>query len=252
MKWEINSLAKVTIKELVENYNKLLKESLSYNYLVRDTDLQKEQIAILTDFKNRIKYVKYQLIEQNDEEYANLFFHFQCVLNSLIANFQLWIAIKEASYKVAWDRLIDAQEYLDVAFRIDGDHYGLDDLYNNLVNIEKLIFPGYPLYNSGGFIEKGGSCSICNEPFNQCEHLEGFIYMGKLCRKVNCEFIEFNHSALVKNPHDRRCIIEWISTDDWKKRDYITWKKLDEDVESEGGGMTMGGVLFNMNVLDFD
>lgn len=241
-----------TIKEITEKYNELLNDSFKFNYLLRDTDLQKEQIVILSEFRDKVKSIKYNFINEKDELLSNLFFHFQCVLNSLITNFQIWIEIKETNYKDAWDRLVDAQEYLEVAFRIEGDHYGIDKLYENLQDIEKLIFPGYPLYHSVGFVEKGGKCSICNKKYSDCNHLEDFIYMGKLCRKIDRQFVEFNHSALVKNPYDRRCTIQWISDDDGKKRDYITWKKYDDNVKGENGGMTMGIVLFNMNVLDFD
>lgn len=241
-----------TIKDVILEYNDIIEKSHKYNYLLRDSDLQREQIEILSKFKNKIKSIKYHFINEKDEVAANAFFHFQCVLNALIANFQIWIAIKENKYKESWDRLVDAQEYLEVAYRIDGDHYGIDELYQNLKDIERLIFPGYPLYNSGGFIEKGGKCSICGLRFRECEHLEGFVYMGKLCRKIERKFIKFDHQAMVKNPHDRRCTIEWISTDDGKKIDYITWKVTDEDVSGEDGEMTMGGVVLNTNVLDFD
>lgn len=242
----------IKVTDIIERYNSIIKESLSFNYLLRDSDLQKEQIEILENFRKEVKFYKYQFIEQKKETLSNTLFHFQCVINALKSNLELWIFIKEQNYDGAWKKLVDAQEYLEVAYRIDGDHYGIDDLFNDLLQIEKLIFPGWPLYNSSGFVEKGGKCSICEEKYGECEHLEGFVYMGRLCRRIEREFVRFDHSALVKNPYDRRCIIQWISTEDGKKRDYITWKVTDEDVSGENGGMTMGSILFNMDVLDFD
>lgn len=241
----------IEFTDTIEKYNAIIKESLSFNYLLRDSDLQKEQIEVLENFRKEIKSYKYQFIEQKNETLANVFFHFQCVLNAIKSNLELWILIKERNYEVAWKKLVDAQEYLEVALRIDGDHYGIDDLLNTLLQIEKLIFPGWPLFNSCGFIEKRAKCSICKQKYGDCEHLEGLVYMGRLCQRIEREFVRFDHSALVKNPYDKRCIIRWVSTEDGKKRDYITWKVTDEDVRGENGQMTMGSILFNMDVLDF-
>lgn len=240
------------ITEIIGEYNIVIKEFLSLNYLLRDSNLQEIHIGNLEKFKEIIKFRKHQFIEQKNEFFANMFFHFQCVLNAIRSNLELWILIKDQKYYEAWVKLVDAQEYLEVALRIDGDHYGINDLFDVLQQIERLIFPGWPLYNSCGFIERGGKCSICNEKFGNCEHLEGIVYMGRLCQRINREFVRFDHSALVKNPYDRRCIIQWISTDDGKKRDYITWGVTDEDVHSENGSMPFGGVLFNNNTLDFN
>ncbi|MEK0337744.1 MAG: hypothetical protein QQN55_08415 [Nitrosopumilus sp.] len=242
----------ISIKDIIIKYNEYLDEALKYNYLVRDIDQQKEQIKKLTLFVQEIKYYKSQAIHNENKPYANTFFHFQCVLNSLISILNMWVELKNNKNKEAWNKLIDAQEYLSVAMRIECEQFGLKELLNVYEKIESVLFPGWNLYNSSAFIEKGGKCSICISEYAECDHLEGLVYMGRLCRIVERKPVVLDHTAMVEHPRDKRCIIEWISTDDGRKRDYMTWKILDEKVKNANGGMVMGGVIDNFNELDYD
>ena len=81
----------ISIKDIIIKYNEYLDEALKYNYLVRDIDQQKEQIKKLTLFVQEIKYYKSQAIHNENKPYANTFFHFQCVLNSLISIRNMWV-----------------------------------------------------------------------------------------------------------------------------------------------------------------
>ncbi len=246
-------MKRMTFVDIANKYNSTIDEALKFNYLVRDSELQLEQREKLLLLKDEIKGYKYQAIERKDEFSANTFFHFQCVLNSLASILKMWVELKGQKYKEAWDLLIDAQEYLLVALRIEGNHYGIEDLQTLYENIEKIIYPGWPLYNSVGYLEKGGECSICGKQYGDCEHLEGIIYMGRLCRRINAEPITMDHIAMVESPSDKRCIIQWITTEDGRKRDYITWKLTDEKIDNpEGKGMMLGGVMLNLNMLEFD
>ena len=80
-----NSENTITLTDVINEYNSILDESTKLNYFVRATELQSKQAELLEKFKNRIKSYKYQAIEQKDETHANLFFHFQCVLNSYMS-----------------------------------------------------------------------------------------------------------------------------------------------------------------------
>ncbi len=249
----------ITISELFEKYNKALESALKMNYLVRDTSLQEEESNNLKSLKNLIKSVKYQVIEHGDEKLANRLFHLQNVLNSVSSLLQMWVVIKKEEYTAAWGLLIDAHEYLDLALKaIQGDEgfWGLDVYQQKLKTIEEVCFPGFPLYNSWGAKTKGGKCTICKEYYESCDHLEGLIYAGRLCTIVGYEALEPDHSALVTNPRDRRCIINKISTSEGFMRDYITWKLTDEPVPSveEAGSdpMIMNCTLFVNHMIEWD
>lgn len=237
---------------IIEQYNNILSEALPYNYLVRETELQQAKINELQEFKESIKQFKNHFRDESDELNANTFFHFQCVLNSLISNLSLWILIKKADYRDAWNKLIDAQEYIEIAMRIDGEFFGVVEFYNHLKKMEGLIFPDWPVYMSIGLIDTGGKCSICNREYNTCDHLDGYVYMGTLCQRIERKIIKIDHCAVVENPYDRRCIVDWISTDDGKKRDYVTLKISDEEIEDKNGGRTMSAVVYHLDHLDLD
>ncbi len=75
-----------------------------------------------------------------------------------------------------------------------------------LERIEKLIFPPQT-FLSTGLLVGSQECSICNEEYENCNHIKGKPYMGELCRCIIKDIIELNHLAIVKNPADKGCRI---------------------------------------------
>ncbi len=113
------------------------------------------------------------------------------------------------------------------------------------------------MYNSWGAKLKGGKCSICGAYYDKCEHIDGLIYFGRLCTIIGFESLEADHSSLVDNPRDRRCIINKISTDEGFMRDYITWKITDEPVSqaegaTQGEGRYLRCTLFVNKTIEWD
>ncbi len=248
-----NKKIKMSFEEITLQYKNICDESLNLNFLVRATELQKEQVKKLENFKKQIKAFKYQAIERKNEFFANSFFHFQCSLNSISSVLNMWVALKEERYQDAWSLLIDAQEYISVALRASDNHYGLEEYIKRLEDIEKTIFPGWKLFNSLGIIETCGNCSICGEVFDDCDHLEGLIYIGRLCQRVNRKPIEINHSALVYIPQDKRCIITKLSTEEGRMQDYMTLRFLEEKVDIPKDSIaSFQGIILTFEKLDFD
>jgi len=250
----------ITIEQLIDDYNEALKSAFKMNYLVRDSVLQEEESNKLLALKKLIKSVKYQVIEHGDEKLANRLFHLQSNLNSVASLLQMWVSLKKQEYALAWSFLIDAHEYLELAIKsTKGDecHWGLEEYKARLNQIEEVCFPGFPLYNSWGVKTKGGKCSICKAYYGDCEHIEGLVYAGRLCIISGFEALEADHSSLVKNPRDRRCIINKISSSEGVMRDYITWKLTDEPIpavaEAEGTDpMYMNGTMFVNKTIEWD
>ncbi|EMI72611.1 hypothetical protein [Leptospira noguchii] len=241
---------KLSFSKIVEKYNELLQSIKAFDCLVRDSDLQKEKIFELQKLLVEMKFYKLQAQQISDEVSANRFFHFQCVLNSQIASLKMWISLKGTNYEDAWNHLIDAQEYLEYSLKTPEQGTGLVEYKNRLESIEKNIFPGFPLYNSIGLIVKGGICSICGEPIECCDHLEDEIYWGRVCKRVAIESFEVTHTALVEKPKDRRCTIKSIEAENGLMRDYMTWKLLDERIETSPESFTLKATLFSLKILD--
>lgn len=80
----------------------------------------------------------------------------------------------------------------------------------NIINVQNICKNVYFLnlsFNSPGIVESIGNCNICEAEYGKCNHIEGLLYCGIVCQRINRKIIEVNHSALVKNPKDKRCIL---------------------------------------------
>jgi hypothetical protein len=244
---------KATIEQLAQEYTEVVAEAAKFGYFVRDADLQQEQIDTLLNFKMRIKGFKYGAIKAGEERAANTLFHLQCGLNAQISFLTMWILLKKSDYYAAWDTLIDAEEYVSMAMRAADGGVGLEEFVSQLRRVEEAIFPGYRVYNSWGAVLRGGQCTICGKPFNQCDHIEGMVYWGRLCVRVKPEIVELNHVAVVDEPRDRRCVVTEFTTDDGWYRDYMTWRKTKKAEEKKEGTLgTFVGRIFNSRLLEID
>jgi len=184
----------------------------------------------------------------SDEFAANSLFHIQCMINASRSSLLMWVKIKEGKFNDAWSDLVDAQEYVSIALKVL-DNEGVRNTEDKLNCFEKTVFPGWALFNSPGFIETVGECSICGQSFIQCDHIENNVYMGALCRRVNRKIIEINHVSLVKQPRDKRCVITQISDDDGNMIDYFTWEKTGKKNTNEDG-MKLEGITYSLKDLD--
>lgn len=244
---------KATIPQLIDEYLAAVEKASKFEYFVRAKELQQEQIERLVHLKNRIKSFKYGAIQAGQEQAANALFHLQCGLNAKIAFLEMWVLLKEDNAYEAWDKLIDAQEYITIAIRADDRGVGLEEFLDRLRTVETLVFPGYNLYNSWGAVIRGGKCTVCHKSFDECDHVEGLVYWGKLCLRVHPEIVSLDHVAMVEKPHDRRCVVTEITMEDGYYRDYMTWRKTKKDDEPEEG--TIGKVVsrvFSNKLLEVD
>lgn len=216
--------------------------------------LQERKIQEIEQEIYKVKHYKAQFISAREEDFANELFHMQCMLNAVRCILCMWMEIKNSNFSEAWFRLIDAQEYIDVALMIR-DYEGVRLIEKFLLKVEDTIFPRRSLYISRGTIETIGQCSICSANFFLCDHLENKVYMGKLCRRVERRIVEWNHVALVKSPKDKRCIVTHIEDDNGNMIDYFTGK-ICEDIKDQDKinikGKRMKCILLHFNPLDFD
>lgn len=241
----------MTLKELLEFFDKEIEEGIKLDYYVRNKNLQQERIKRIKNLVLKIHKYKENCKKKNEEQLANTFFLYQCVFNALISSLTMWIELKDNEPYKAWDKLIDAQEYISYALKVEPENETLILLQEKYKNIETSVFPGFPLYNSCGFILKGGICSICGKPLEQCEHIEGKLYYGSICKRIKVEEIDIDHTAMVPNPKDKRCVIHKFEFEPGKMYDYMTLEFLENKKKPEEGTLgTMEMVLFNANELD--
>lgn len=244
-----------TVPQLIDEFTATIKTAYKFEFLVRDSDLQQEQVETLTILKNRIKGFKYGAINAGSEIDANILFHLQCVLNAHISILTMWILLKKNDHYSAWDKLIDTSEYISIAMKAGDGGIGLDEFMSKLQNVEDVIFPGYKLYQSIGALITGEECSICGKQFYECDHLEGKVYWGRFCARINAKTIKGNHVAFVENPRDRRCIITEISTKDGWYKDYMTsrkTRKIEDSKKTDDDTLLCDARIFCNSFLEID
>ncbi|MCU8019728.1 hypothetical protein L5M36_23035 [Shewanella sp. SM72] len=230
---------KVSFETINEDFCCFIDSCGKFSFYTRSTVIQRQKITMCDDYLGVIKQYKHQAIERNNEHNANQFFHMQCVINSLRSFLHMWVQLKENDFENSWTYLVDAQEYISIALRIN-DYEGIRNLENRLNSAEESIFPGWKIYNSPGFVETVGKCSICHESFSVCDHLENEIYMGRLCQRVDREIVRTDHFAFVENPRDRRCIITKTSDDEGNEIDYFTWEETGKKFDNNEGHHVVG------------
>jgi hypothetical protein len=135
----------------------------------------------------------------------------------------------------AWAHLIDAQDQTRAAIRAHDLAAPLMGYASRLELLEGLLFPPQ-VFMSPGVVIKSSKCSICDEPYEDCEHIKGNVYMGRFCARMITEVAEFTEVSVVEDPADKRARALVIG-DGTTERDYMTWRVVETDKrlgEAEG------------------
>ncbi|MCE0459937.1 hypothetical protein [Pseudomonas uvaldensis] len=212
---------KLGFNEIDEAFSKTLKKQLLDLYPTTSKKIIKDRLHELSPLIEVHRNYKYQAIQREEETEANVFFLMQCILSSIHSAFLMIKLHKDEQNLDSWCSLIDAIEYIDIATRVAHKltinactHIKQEIAENHAIFIIKKrldlfshgLFRPDMIFTSPGIIESIGDCSICGLPFQKCDHSEGDIVMGRFCQRINRKIIHADHSAIVENPKDRRCI----------------------------------------------
>ena len=240
----------MTMNEIKKLYLSVLEDSIPLLTYCRDLSLQKEMINKLKEHVIVFKNFKWQANHNKQEKNANYFFGCHNYLNAIKSCIESIVALKENNPHVAWDKLIDAEEYYSWASKIEEcllNEFSLDAFTKKM---EDVLFPHFKVFSSLGFKTTKGDCSVCLKKIDECEHIEGRIYSGIACFEINKKLIEIDHSAIVENPKDRRCVPTEIS-ENGKMIDYFTLKEVRELNDNENDECAKGSLLANWAVMNF-
>lgn len=238
------------IDEYINKLIEVINEALKYNHFVRDKTLQEKKVQELESYILAIHQNKFEAEQKGAPEFfLNRFFHFQCVMNAVKSSLNMWIKLKDGKNYEAWCSLQDAIDYIAYSQKVEEQMSGINDLQKFLMDCEKTLFPVFPLYNSSGLLFKGGNCSICGKPLEKCEHIEEYLYNGKICKRINITDVAVNHIAMVEKPDDKRCIIQEFQSENGEMYDYMTLLPT-EGKPHDSEHKTFSGVVYNTHSLD--
>jgi hypothetical protein len=215
---------------LIKEFNEMAQVAQRKAFITVGIEIQKEEIEILTNYRNELKELKKQFVERNLENEANLIY---CIDNSLLAvqyELQMLVNIKEDKMREAWGNLVNAQVIYGTVLRNYPFELETTNGYvERLEMYEKLLFPKMFFSSVGGIIKKS-NCSICKESYGKCNHIKGRLYNGELCVREISE-MELEEVSLVDVPANKHCIT-LTTTINNKTVDLITLREQEEEIST--------------------
>lgn len=224
----------MTLDQVIEYFNKIIAEGEIYRFVARSSKLQIEQCRKLDVLQYNARQIKLDAIDRADEDLANLFLGYVCVIGSLRSELLMYIELKRDRPQSAWDQLIASQMGCADAIRAHGGFAHCQQRLDDLEALETTLFPPQ-VFMSAGFIAERLDCSICGDRYSDCEHLRGRPYMGRFCEVIHRN-PQGDHAAIVDRPADKRCRLLSFKTKDghqnklsWEKTPFKDDEHFDED-----------------------
>jgi hypothetical protein len=187
----------IEVKNLFEEFNDVAEKAQNIAIFTRDLELQKNEVSAINLF---IKKIELSMLNEGlTEEELNLLLFLKFTIESVLLEIQMIIFLKENKIDLAWSALIQAQNNISIAAKNHPfDSNNLNEFINRLELYEKILFPKVVFASVGGIIKKT-KCTICELEYENCDHMKGKFYFGKLCVREIHE-IELEETSLVENP----------------------------------------------------
>jgi hypothetical protein len=241
----------MTVNEFVREYEAAMQKIAPFLWFTRPSDVMVEPERRAQEWAARACAAKEEARSNEWGEIANLMLSLQCFASCIASQFEMYQRLKSGQPDAAWDALVDAQEYIQIAIQAD-DHVDYRVHSDRLRMAEELLFPR-PAFQSCGIVYRAGNCTICGRRFDSCEHEEGSVYIGRLCREVNRRDIKLNEISLVPEPRDKRCRVVAWEDDEGVYRNWFTWEKVQEEEAGQevksSGGRRIAGYAYRFETL---
>ena len=148
--------------------------------------------------------------EASDEVHDDLF-----VLDRYVAFFErygeLWRLIAEEKFSRSWVKLQDTLDTLRGVRRFSEIETAA--LEEQLLELEQM-YP-YNVFFSIGAVVECFECSICGQDIDGdlCNHRRGHLYRGSVAVGIMKSAVA-DHIAIVDEPRDRRCVVQYEDSSD--------------------------------------
>ncbi len=80
--------------DVINRFNEVIKSCEAYLFITRDSNLQKEAIISLSNLQKQVLTIKDKAIKNKDERFANILLGYECVIQSLTSELQMWLDLK--------------------------------------------------------------------------------------------------------------------------------------------------------------
>jgi hypothetical protein len=206
----------------IEHFESVTYDAKKFFYMARAKELQEDACQNLLRLRGQVTDLKNEFIAQGDEESSNTLLSAEYILDAFISELRTWIALKEDNASAAWDFFVDAQMAAHIAIQAHAFGERLNHYIYRLEAVEKILFP-HITFVSPGFVIESGECSICGQPYGDCDHIKGRAYMGQMCVNNVTKIKHVREVSIVDEPASKHCRVLNF-TDNGITRDIMTWR----------------------------
>lgn len=196
---------KSEFEQFLSHFHDVLEGVEQHKVFVRGREFQEASILTLQALLTECVDKKSEAIKNSQEDVANTFLSFGCVVKAAIEEFSFYVALKDDRVDEAWDHLINAESLAADAIKAHMSANHLLEYIDYLRTLE-LLFPK-PTFLSTGFIVERSECSVCGIEYGECDHVQGRPYMGTLCARIITKGTAREVSR-VADPADKHCRVE--------------------------------------------
>jgi hypothetical protein len=214
------------VREFLNEFERVGKSIWNFLNMARAKEFQLDACRELTQLLEKARALKLDAIRATDEDSANAMLSIEHRIYAVLNEFGMWIALKDGDPNSAWNCLVTAQESTHTAMLAHPVSANIDDYADRLDVLEHFLFPNQ-MFVSPGMVIGRSDCSICGQEYGDCEHVEGRVYMGKMCWPIRKELKQAREVSLVDLPVNKRCRAE-IVKDGAVNRNYMTWATVSE------------------------
>lgn len=217
------------VELFLKEFNEVMIECRKFCFMSRGKEFQQEAVKKLTTLKQKATSLKERIIKVKDEDSANTMLSLENLIDAMINELEMWIALKEDNPNKAWDFLINAQSAVRTASQAHSLAIDLnaEGYANKLHLLEKLLFPPQ-IFFSPSFIIERAECSICGKEYGECEHIVGKAYMGKMCYRVITKIKEVKEVSIVEEPANKHARMLQFTDEEGITRDFMTWRRFEK------------------------
>jgi hypothetical protein len=228
-----------TVQDVNKEVLETIHGGMRFAHFSCGIEFQREHIDKLGNLHDRLQKLRYYSIAQANEPHANVAFRAQMLVLGVKNFLEMWVLLKEDEPAEAWLKLVEAQQSLEVVQKIQFDP-DTENLQLHLLAVERTMFPPQT-FQSGAYAFLEVLCSICNQRYGDCDHVQGKIYMGQICRRRVTKS-ELREISFVLNPADKRCRIGYYA-EDGKVYCTLTRRELPQSTPTDPEVKFAGGVF---------
>ncbi|HEY0686624.1 MAG TPA: SEC-C domain-containing protein [Steroidobacter sp.] len=142
-----------------------------------------------------------------DEAQLNDLYVLKVYSRFLLFYTQTWETVLLQRFSESWRFLQDSLDCLRLVKKFSAINIGFFE--KQLLELEKT-YP-YGVFFSVGMKVGYYECSVCGLDIDSdsCAHMRGQLYSGVLAQAIAREDQEVDHIAMVPNPRDKRCVVQY-------------------------------------------